>query len=380
MATILITGGAGFIGSHTADRLLAEGHRVRILDCLDPQIHGGTGEFPAYLHPAVEKIRGDVRNPADLNIALDGVDAVYHFAALTGVGQSMYDMKSYVDVNGTGTATLIEAIIKRRQKLKRFVLASSRAVYGEGSGACPAHGLVHPAPRRRLDLEAGRFGALCPVCQAEVRSVPTPEDRPLSPISVYAWTKKQQEEYVRYAAETFGLPGTILRYFNVYGSRQSLKNPYTGVVSIFYSRMKAHQPIALYEEGLPGRDFVHVSDVARANALALSAEVPPGTILNIGSGIESTIQDVAEALAEAGNQKALLISTGEFRVGDIRSCHADISRARNLLEYEPKVSLKQGMAEFASWAGTEESVDLYQKTVDELDRHGLFGRAMRRVS
>lgn len=215
MASILITGGAGFIGSHTADALIRAGHRVRVLDLLDPQIHG------------------DVRARADIERALDGMDAVYHFAACTGVGQSMYDLGAYVSTNCAGTAVLLEALVKRKQPLRRLVLASSRAIYGEGTHACATHGLQHPGPRRRADLDRGRFEVFCPDCGEPMRSVATPEARPFYPGSVYAWTKKQQEEQCRFAAETFGLPVTILRYFNVFGSRQSLKNPYTGVVSIF---------------------------------------------------------------------------------------------------------------------------------------------------
>lgn len=373
--TILLTGGAGFIGSHTADLLLAEGYRVRALDLLDPQIHGERRERPAYLNPAVELIRGDVRSAADVSAALEGVEAVYHFAALTGVGQSMYDVRAYVDTNCVGTATLVEAIAKRRQPLDRFVLASSRAVYGEGTAECPEHGRVHPPARRREDLAAGRFAALCPLCGAGTSPLPTGEDRPLSPASVYARTKLQQEEYCRYAAATFGLPVTILRYFNVYGSRQSLKNPYTGIISIFYSRLKAGRPVSLYEHGLPERDFVHVWDVARANVLALSAPAEPGTCVNVGSGVTATVRGVAEALAAAAGVPADLADTGEFRVGDIRSCVADISRARRLLGYEPRVSLEAGLAEFAAWAATQESVDLYPRTIEELSGHGLFGRA-----
>jgi dTDP-L-rhamnose 4-epimerase len=373
-STILITGGAGFIGSHTADLLVAAGYRVRVLDLLDPQIHGERREFPAHLNAGVERLRGDVRNPADLERALDGVEAVYHLAALTGVGQSMYDLRSYVDTNCTGTAAILDALVKRRHSLRRFVLASSRAVYGEGTAECPAHGRVWPPARGRGNLEAGRFEALCPTCGAPTRPLATEENRPLAPVSVYAWTKKQQEEYCRYAAETFDLPVTILRYFNVYGSRQSLKNPYTGVVSIFYSRIMAGQPISLYEHGAPGRDFVHVEDVARANVLALTADVKPGACINIGSGAASTIRDVAEALAAAGDRNVGLVETAEFRIGDIRSCYADVANAKALLGYEPRKSLVQGMAEFVAWASTQRSVDLYAKAVDELSRHGLFGR------
>lgn len=375
MASILITGGAGFIGSHTADRLIQEGHTVRILDLLDPQIHGNQTGFPEYMHSSVECMRGDVRSVEDVSRALDGIDAVYHFAALTGVGQSMYDIKSYVDTNCTGTAALLEAIVKTSVNLKAFVLASSRAVYGEGTHSCPKHGDVFPPPRQRDDMEQGKFDVFCPECHATLTAVVTQEDRPLRPLSVYALTKQQQEELCLYASHTYGLPVRILRYFNVYGSRQSLSNPYTGVVSIFFSRLKAGQPISLYEHGTPGRDFVHVSDVVQANLLALEADIEPGTCINVGAAQEYTIAEIAKVLAQACSCTADIRDSGEFRVGDIHSCYADIDRARQLLGYVPKISLAEGMREFTDWAAGQETVDLYQQTVDELERYNLLGRA-----
>lgn len=374
MARVLITGGAGFIGSHTADLLIRAGHEVRALDILDPQVHAGRSDFPDYLHPDVERVRGDVRNAADIRAALGGVEVVYHFAALTGVGQSMYALRDYADTNCTGTATLLEVLAGLGRPIRRLVLASSRAVYGEGAHQCPAHGRVRPAERRREDLERGEFDLFCPECGERLSSLPTQESQAPTPISMYAWTKLQQEELCRFAARTFRLPVTILRYFNVYGSRQSLKNPYTGVVSIFYSRMMAGQPISLYESGLPGRDFVHVTDVAQANVRAMEAEVEPGTAINVGTGCEHTIIDVARALADACGRAPNWRVTGEFRVGDIRSCYADISRARKLLGYEPRMGLEAGMAEFSAWAGGQESADLYARMLAELESAGLFGR------
>jgi dTDP-L-rhamnose 4-epimerase len=377
VAHILLTGGAGFIGSHTADELLRRGHRVRVLDCLDPQIHGPDADFPAYLDPRVECVRGDVRRRDDLAGALDGIDAVYHLAAQTGVGQSMYELQSYADVNCTGTAALLQALVERKRPLVRLVLSSSRAVYGEGSRRCEACGEIHPDARGRVEMEGGNFEIACPACGGPTASVATAEDRPLKPLSVYAWTKRQQEELCQYAARTFGLPVTILRYFNVYGSRQSLRNPYTGVVSIFYARILAGEPLSLYEHGKPERDFVHVTDVARANALALEAPVEPGTCINVGSGQVATIPAVARALAQACGREARFEDRGEFRAGDILSCYADLDRSARLLGYRPQVDLAAGMAEFAAWARGQQAVDLYERTVEELERHGLFGRARR---
>lgn len=371
---VLITGGAGFIGSHTADALLKAGRKVRILDCLDPQIHPDTSGFPAYLDPRVERIRGNVLDQEVLAKALDGVSHVYHFAALTGVGQSMYEVRHYTDVNVSGTAALLEMISRERLPIERVVLSSSRAVYGEGTHHCERCGLIYPLPRRREDLESQRFDIYCGNCGSVSKSVPTVENRPLNPTSIYGWTKRFQEDLCLHVCATHRIPLTILRYFNVYGSRQSLTNPYTGVVSIFFSRFMAGKAISLYEHGLPLRDFVHISDVVRANLLAIDPDVPSGSIFNVGSGAETSIRDIAEALAESIPVEAAMEDRGEFRHGDIRACYADLQNSNRVLKFSPRTSLLEGMREFSSWARTQRSEDLYQRTVDELAAHGLFGR------
>ena len=377
---VLITGGAGFIGSHTADALIREGYRVRILDCLDPQIHGHKTDFPAYLHPEIECIRGDVRSVDDVLLALNGVSYVYHFVALTGVGQSMYDMKNYTDVNISGTANLIETIVKHKFPIKKFILSSSRAVYGEGTHECPSCGIVYPSIRNRADMEQNRFDVLCPKCGRKTNSVVTSEERPLTPISLYGWTKKLQEELCQYAAKTFGLKVVILRYFNVYGSRQSLQNPYTGIVSIFFSRLIAGNAISIYEHGTPLRDFVHVLDVVQANLQALNCDVSPGKALNVGTGVDASILDVARALALAVGQEPKFIDRGEFRIGDIHACVACLSQARKLLNYEPKILIIEGMREFTAWAQNQQSADLYQETVEKLQIFGLLGQAKSKMT
>jgi dTDP-L-rhamnose 4-epimerase len=372
---VLITGGAGFIGSHTADALVRKGYAVRILDLLDSQIHGELASFPAYLMSNIECIRGDIRNPKDIAAALEDIDAIYHFASLTGVGQSMYDIRSYVDTNCTGTATLLESIIRHAKDLKKVVLASSRAVYGEGTYNCPQCGPVYPPPRTKSNLERGEFEVHCPVCTHVVQAVATHEDRPLRPISIYGWTKKQQEEQFAYLAHTFRIPVVILRYQNVYGSRQSLKNPYTGIVSIFYSRLRSGGSISLYERGKPIRDFIHVSDVVTANLLALERNLEIEAVINIGTGKTVSVVDVATTLAEIGNISPRFEDHGEFRVGDIYSCYAATTRANSLLGFMPQVDLKSGLQEFVTWAKNQQAVDLYEKTVDELQARGLYGRA-----
>ncbi|MCM2322976.1 MAG: NAD-dependent epimerase/dehydratase family protein [Oligoflexia bacterium] len=379
MARILITGGAGFIGSHTADALIRQGHSVRAFDALIPQVHGKSGARPAYLHPHVELLQGDIRDEAALKQALEGMEVIFHFAALTGVGQSMYDIRDYVDTNVAGTALLIEALLKRKQPIKRLVLASSRAVYGEGSFECATHGRIYPSGREQPALARGEFALRCPVCRQELRPVPTEEGRPLNPVSIYAWTKKQQEEIVRFASLTYGIPATILRYFNVYGSRQSLTNPYTGIVSIFYQRIRAGLEIPLYELGLPIRDFVHVSDVVRANLLALSYRLPSGATYNVGSGARHGIGDLARALGETARLAVKLTETREYRVGDILACYADLSRSRAELGYWPQMSLEHGLREFACWADAEAPRSSAEPPAEDdrtgLSRFGLMGSA-----
>jgi dTDP-L-rhamnose 4-epimerase len=307
--------------------------------------------------------------------ALDGIEAVYHFAAGTGVGQSMYDIASYVSTNSVGTATLLEAIVKRGKPLNRLVLSSSRAVYGEGTYHCVEHGVVYPPIRARHQLDTGDFYAHCPLCNAELECIPTEEDRSLAPISVYGWTKKHQEDLCRYVAGTFGIPLVMLRYFNVYGSRQSLNNPYTGVVTVFFNRILAGKPSFLYEQGLPIRDFVHVHDVARANVLALTSPIPTNNVVNVGSGDFLTIGQLAKTLASTMGRPTTLEPNNEFRVGDIFACVASMERARDELGYQPQVSLANGMREFFDWAQHQEASDRYDVTVQELSKHGLFGRA-----
>jgi len=367
---ILVTGGAGFIGRHTVRRLAANGHFVRVLDSLVPEVHEGSGD-PVFLPRNVEFERGDVRDPAALARALNGISGVLHLAALTGVGQSMYQWDRYVDANVRGTATLLQAILETKAKVKRIVLASSRAVYGEGAFSCPAHGPVEPQPRHLEQLENGRFCPACPCCGTDLQAMPTSESKSPHPASVYAFTKLQQEQLVRHFGDAFGVQVVNLRYFNVYGSEQSLNNPYTGIVSIFFSRIRSGTPIRLYERGLPLRDFVHVQDVAHANELALVHPLPDSSTLNVGSGIAARIGEVAGYLGAACGQDVQLETTPEFRVGDVFACYADLESARSILGFSPRISLQEGLREFASWAATEKSSDRLAQAEAELREMGL---------
>lgn len=367
----LITGGAGFIGRHTTDSLLAAGHAVRVLDCFDEQVHGTR---PAPLSPDIEVLTGDVRDADDVDRALRGVDAVLHLAALTGVGQSMYDVRSYTDVNVTGTANLLERILKSSADLQRIVLSSSRAVYGEGAALCPSCGVVAPLPRDRDLLEAGDFAVRCPNCARLPAVTPTTESHPLTPLSVYGHTKRMQEDLCTHVGASHGLPTTVLRYFNVYGAGQSLVNPYTGIVSIFFSRIVHGRPVAAYERGLPVRDFVHVSDVVQANVAALTLPDDPLAVYNVGTGQTSSVAEVAQAIAAASNRDVTIETNDQYRLGDIFACIAATGRLSDRLGVRAKVSLADGLAHFVDWARDQEAVDGYDAMVAELRSYGLMER------
>src|SRR3954466_11891542 len=333
---ILITGGAGFIGSHLADELLACGHRVRALDCLTEQVHGTSRERPSYLSKDVELIAGDVRDPELVRRSLIDVDAVYHLAAAAGAGQSMYEIAHYTSVNNLGTAVLLEALLERR--VERLGGASSMSLYGEGLYRT-ADGETATAVERSLEqLQAGAWDPRS--AQGEALSpLPTPESKPPSLSSVYALSKFDQERLCLMTGRAYGIPTVALRFFNVYGPRQALSNPYTGVLAIFASRLMNGNAPLVFEDGLQMRDFVNVHDVARACRLALEVEEAAGGVFNVGSGRAFTVREVAQALGTAlGKERIEPEITGKYRMGDIRHCFADISLAQQVLGYEPEVA------------------------------------------
>jgi dTDP-L-rhamnose 4-epimerase len=366
---ILITGGAGFIGSHLADQLIEQGHRVRVLDCLLPQVHGEARQRPAYLHPEVELQAGDVREPQAVRRALEGVDAVYHFAAAVGVGQSMYELAHYTSVNNLGTAVLLEALIQR--PVRRLVVASSMSVYGEGLFRAPDGHIATALERTREQLQAGQWEVLDAAGQA-LSPVPTPETKPPALSSVYALSKYDQERLCLITGKAYGIPTVALRFFNVYGTRQALSNPYTGVLAIFSSRLLNGNAPLIFEDGLQQRDFVSVHDVARACRLALEVPEAVGGVFNIGSGQPITVREVAAAIAEVlGKPHIRPEVTGKYRVGDVRHCFADISRARKVLGYSPQVAFHQGLAELAEWLRGQVATDRVAQARAELEARGL---------
>jgi dTDP-L-rhamnose 4-epimerase len=369
MQTVLISGGAGFIGSHVADELLAHGLKVRVLDTLAAQVHGDSGRRPDYLDPQVEVVVGDVADRDVLSRALQGVDAVYHFAAAVGVGQSMYEVAHYTRVNNLGTAVLLEALIAK--PVERLVVASSMSLYGEGLYR-GAGGQLRMAGERSLDqLKRGDW-ELHDEDGSVLQPVPTPESKPPALASVYALSKFDQERMCLMIGRAYQIPVVALRFFNAYGPRQALSNPYTGVLAIFAARLLNDNPPKIFEDGLQQRDFVSVYDVARACRLALQTPEAAGEVFNVGSGQPCTVRDVAARLARVlGKEHIEPEIIGKYRVGDIRHCFSDIGKARQVLGYAPEVTLDEGMAELAAWLESQAAVDRVAQASAELTARGL---------
>jgi dTDP-L-rhamnose 4-epimerase len=365
---VLVTGGAGFVGSHLVDGLLAAGHTVRVLDALAAQVHGGA-ERPADLARDAELVVGDVRDRTAVARALDGVEAVFHQAAAVGIGQSMYEIERYVSANSVGTAVLLEEIAARRDRIRKLVVASSMSLYGEGAYRDRRGNEVNPPPRPVAQFEERRW-ELRDAAGAELAPAQTPETKPLQPTSVYAITKRDHEELCLTVGSAYGIPTVALRYFNVYGPRQALSNPYTGVLAIFASRLLNGRPPLIFEDGLQSRDFVHVTDVVQANLLALASRAD-GAVYNVGTGRATTILDVALELARALGKPIEPEIPGRYRAGDVRHCIADIAKIRAGLGYEPRVAFEQGVKELLDWLHGQAPVDRVDEATRELEARGL---------
>ena len=365
---ILITGGAGFIGSHLGDELLRHGHEVRALDVLAPQVHGDSGVRPAYLDPQIELMRGDVRDPDAVRRALTGVDAVYHLAAAVGVGQSMYEVERYTSVNTVGTAVLLDALAAR--PVQRLVVASSMSIYGEGAYRTAGGRMVAAPLRSRAQLMRGEW-ELRDEHGALLQPIATSEDKPPHLASVYALSKWDQEQLCLMVGATYGIPTVALRFFNVFGTRQSLSNPYTGVLAIFAARLLNGNPPLVFEDGLQQRDFVSVADVAQACRLALDAKRAPGGAFNVGSGRAYAIGEIAVLLATVLGLSLPPEISQKYRVGDIRHCYADISTAQQVLGYHPRVLLEDGILELAEWMQGQVPADRVAEASAELAARGL---------
>ena len=366
---ILITGGAGFIGSHLANELINKGYKVRILDNLLEQVHGTDAKRPAYLNPEAELIEGDVRNRAAIRNALEGVDVVYHFAARVGVGQSMYEIQEYTEVNNTGTAVLLEALIEN--PVEKLVVASSMSIYGEGLYK-DASGKTCTAGSRKKEQYKNGDWELRDAEGEILTPVATPESKTPSLASVYALSKFDQEQMCMIVGSAYNIPTVALRFFNVYGPDQALSNPYTGVLAIFASRFLNNKPPLIFEDGLQQRDFVSVYDIARACRLAMETPEADGEVFNIGSGHSYTILEVAEKMAAVlGKEELKAEISGKYRVGDIRHCFADITKARKILGFEPVYNLEQGIEELAEWLRDQIADDKVADAKNELETRGL---------
>ncbi len=361
---ILVTGGCGFIGSHLVDRLITEKHNVRVIDNLEPQVHNG---IPEYANPRAEYIIGDVRSDG-LKKALDGIETVFHQAAVVGVGQSMYQIRKYADSNVMGTANLLETIINGNYGIKKIIVASSMSIYGEGAYRCDDCGIIYPELRKTEQLKKREWEMRCD-CGKTAVPVPTSESKPSCPTSIYAITKKNQEEMCLTTGRSYGIPAVALRYFNVYGTRQSLSNPYTGVAAIFSSRIKNSNPPLIFEDGMQSRDFISVHDIIEANMLAMKSNNMNG-VFNVGTGMQTTIRGMAEALINMYGKKMKCDINNKFREGDIRHCFADVTKISRL-GFEPGVSFGSGMKELVDWGNNTDAKDMTDAAVRELESRGL---------
>ncbi|MHC1767837.1 MAG: NAD-dependent epimerase/dehydratase family protein [Verrucomicrobiia bacterium] len=371
---VLVTGGAGFIGSHLCRRLVCEGVTTTVLDNFNPQVHGAAPERNSFLPEEVTLLRGDVNDRAALFPALAGQDAAIHLAAETGTGQSMYQVERYSRVNIGGTSLLMEYLANQRgHGIRKVIVASSRAVYGEGTYRCERCGQVHPRDRRVDDLRSGCFEPRCPNCAEFCSPLATSEDAPLRPTSFYGLTKQAQEQITLLFARALKIPAFALRFQNVYGAGQSLRNPYTGILAIFSNLARANRPINIFEDGLETRDFVYVEDAVEAIWRCLVSEAREGDVLNVGSGQRTTVLQLARHIVGFFESTSELRVTGDFRLGDIRHNFADLERAERKIGYCPKWSFHAGMREFLSWAGCQKLVEGgYEASLCEMQSKGLM--------
>jgi dTDP-L-rhamnose 4-epimerase len=367
---VLVTGGAGFVGSHLVDALLSRGEEVRVLDCLDPQVHGPGGVRPGYLGPDAELRVADLRDRDALRSALEGIEVVFHLAAAVGVGQSMYEIERYVSMNSLAAAVLLEEILQCRDRIRKVVVASSMSLYGEGAYRSVDGELFQPGLRPEAQLAARRWEPLDDQGR-DLQPVPTPESKPLHPTSIYAVTKRDHEEMFLSIGQAYGIPTVALRYFNIYGTRQALSNPYTGVVAIFSSRLLNRHPPLIFEDGHQTRDFIHVSDVVRANLLALDRDEADGRVYNVGTGRPTSVQLVAATLAKELDFREPPQVVHKYRAGDIRHCFADTACIQRELGFRAQVSLEEGVRELLQWLRDQPAEDRVDQAAGELEARGL---------
>ena len=368
---ILVTGGAGFIGSHLVDELIKERHKVWVYDNLEPQVHDG--KKPTYLNQEADYVFADIRDREVLYDALRDIEVVFHEAAAVGIGQSMYQVQKYVDVNTLGTANLLDILVNEEHDVEKLVVASSMSIYGEGKYECDECGAVYPKLRTEEQFKARQWDIVCPRCGRVAKPLLTDEEKPLNSTSIYAITKKDQEEMCLTIGRAYGLPTVALRYFNVYGPRQALSNPYTGVCAIFSCRIKNNNPPLIFEDGMQSRDFVSVYDIVAANVLAMEKTKANYGTYNVGTGQPVTIREIARVLTGRYGEKIKTIITNKYREGDIRHCYADITKI-SALGYKPTVKFEEGMQELAEWVNAQPSCnveDRFAMAQKELEKRKL---------
>ena len=376
MENILISGGAGFIGSNLALKLVSLGHNVSVLDNLSPQIHTNSKENSQLYQSIKGKvtfINGDVRNRKDWQKAIANSTVIVHLAAETGTGQSMYQIEKYVQVNCGGTAIMLDVLANEKHTVKKVVVASSRAIYGEGKYHCESHGEVYPDEREDTQMSNGQFEPLCSICKQPLSMLATDEDSKIHPSSIYGITKSDQEQMILVACKSLGISAIALRYQNVYGPGQSLSNPYTGILSIFSTRILNNNPINIFEDGQESRDFVFIDDVVSATVLAIQDNKLKSCSLNVGSGVSTTVQTVADSLKKLYQSDVDIKVSGNYRLGDIRHNKADISKIKKLLGFSPKVSFDDGLKQFVDWVKNQEvNSDNYEQSINEMKDKGLM--------
>jgi dTDP-L-rhamnose 4-epimerase len=373
MENILITGGAGFIGSNLALRLISIGYQVTVLDNLSPQVHTENSALYDSIKNKVKFIKGDVRSKEDWLAALAGQNAVVHLAAETGTGQSMYEIEKYTDVNIKGTAILLDYLTNETHNIQKIIVASSRAIYGEGKYNCTQHGDVYPSERSESDLAKKDFEVKCPHCNSNVTLVGTDEASKIHPSSIYGITKQNQEQMVMVTCQSLGIPAVAFRYQNVYGPGQSLSNPYTGILSIFSTRIKNNNDLNIFEDGEESRDFVYIDDVVSATVKGLEQSAADGEVFNIGSGVGTTVLTVANALKQNYQSDIEISISGNYRVGDIRHNVADLTKAKEKLGFEPQVTFLKGVEQFTAWVNNQAvEDDCYEDSISEMKEKGLY--------
>ena len=370
---VLITGGAGFIGSNLSLKLIEKGYEVTVLDNLSPQIHGEYSPLYESIKDKVNFIKGTVLSYDDWKKALDGVDVVVHLAAETGTGQSMYEIEKYTDVNIKGTSIFLDILANEKHSVKKMIVASSRSIYGEGKYDCPKCGIVYPNERKDEDMKNGDFSVKCPYCGMDAKLLATDEESKIHPSSIYGITKQVQEQMFLVMGKSLNIPAVAFRYQNVYGAGQSLSNPYTGILSIFSTRIKNGNDINIFEDGKESRDFVYVDDVVEATILGIEKDEANYEVFNVGLGEAIDVNTVASTLTRAYDSNSKITISGNYRLGDIRDNYADLKKIKSKLGFEPKISFEEGIKRFTAWVNAQEVVeDKYEKSIEEMKEKGLY--------